>query len=744
MYGLADALVHIHEFAFHDVNIDLMRIGYHHDLRPANILCLARRFVITDFGLSKFTSASQTSKDLVRGGVDAYLSPEAISDVDWTRGEVGRALDIWSLGCIFAELATVTEGFKVKKFQEIRRRERRQGSLTNIDYTFHSSGELRDGVKDWLKNLKGCGEPSCTPKSPQTPALVALIEEMLNPKWRIRIMIKEVVQRLSEISFKTKALAIESLFRSFEKGRDLEQPSRIFMFLDGSRFAAVLEVFEQLSREFPSSFHKKIDQTLTSMVKLQEVLARVQVNQRSLHYSVESTFASTEVQEVYEIIDDIVEQLPEHSRKQIQQNWSRNVANIDEMDVLRTIKAAAVPDRYHAVGIKATMKLMSSAVSSAMKEPREMMLSDAGMVDLDVQVSRSQDPAQQALNALRSTGHYYETREPRAVLIEWRKYDIRWNSAPNDQQLNQLNCMARFLSAKKTPHDSILFPKLVVLDCLAFFHDQHQNRFGFIYALPQENTKQAPSFPRHYSLNQYIKDTSMPRFLDQRKCAPRPYLGKVFQLAKDLASSLHDLHEIGWLYKSISSHNILMFPAAPAEAFNHLSSSVLSGFVQSRPEQTENSVGGPAPTYDLYEHPSYRQLALTKRNDVAIIFRRVYDFYSLGIILLELGLWITSSELYHSLQAYWIKEKSKRKDDNQAEKEDSQEISIVVAFWSKLLDTYVPILGEKMGELYMNAVRFCLDAEKSIGFTEDDAEGRQRCGKEFKINVVDKLAGCSA
>lgn len=63
------------------------------------------------------------------------------------------------------------------------------------------------------------------------------------------------------------------------------------------------------------------------------------------------------------------------------------------MDLLCTIKAAAIPDRYHAISIKAKLKMMSSAVSTAMKQPLEMMLSDAGMVDLDVQVSRPLDLA---------------------------------------------------------------------------------------------------------------------------------------------------------------------------------------------------------------------------------------------------------------------------------------------------------------------------------------------------------------
>lgn len=47
-----------------------------------------------------------------------------------------------------------------------------------------------------------------------------------------------------------------------------------------------------------------------------------------------------------------------------------------------------------------------------------------------------------------------------------------------------------------------------------------------------------PSFPLYYPLHQHIRATSALRYPGQRDCAPRPYLGKVFQ---DLASSLYDL-----------------------------------------------------------------------------------------------------------------------------------------------------------------------------------------------------------
>lgn len=56
--------------------------------------------------------------------------------------------------------------------------------------------------------------------------------------------IKEIVQRPLRISFQAKALVVECLFRLFETGRGLEQQSLIFIFLEWTQCAAVIEVFE--------------------------------------------------------------------------------------------------------------------------------------------------------------------------------------------------------------------------------------------------------------------------------------------------------------------------------------------------------------------------------------------------------------------------------------------------------------------------------------------------------------------
>jgi len=80
-----------------------MRIK-HKDLKPANILIKGGHVIIADFGISKDlideeTTASQLSNEAQ--GTPMYMAPEVLIE-----GRRGRAVDIFSLGCIFLEIST--------------------------------------------------------------------------------------------------------------------------------------------------------------------------------------------------------------------------------------------------------------------------------------------------------------------------------------------------------------------------------------------------------------------------------------------------------------------------------------------------------------------------------------------------------------------------------------------------------------------------------------------------------------
>lgn len=96
MHQLASALSHMHE----------KRI-MHRDLKPANIFVASDgRLILGDLGLGRYLS-SQTMEAYSRVGTPLYMSPEVLKGkgYDWKS-------DVWSLGCVVYELASLRSPFK--------------------------------------------------------------------------------------------------------------------------------------------------------------------------------------------------------------------------------------------------------------------------------------------------------------------------------------------------------------------------------------------------------------------------------------------------------------------------------------------------------------------------------------------------------------------------------------------------------------------------------------------------------
>lgn len=85
----------------------------HRDIKPENILICNDSLKISDFGLSKVVGDSTHTKTFKGGGTALYMPPEA-----WTNAENTIQMDIYSMGIVFYELATLTYPYIINRASE--------------------------------------------------------------------------------------------------------------------------------------------------------------------------------------------------------------------------------------------------------------------------------------------------------------------------------------------------------------------------------------------------------------------------------------------------------------------------------------------------------------------------------------------------------------------------------------------------------------------------------------------------
>ncbi|KAK4650970.1 hypothetical protein QC762_700990 [Podospora pseudocomata] len=136
-------------------------------------------------------------------------------------------------------------------------------------------------------------------------------------------------------------------------------------------------------------------------------------------------------------------------------------------------------------------------------------------------------------------------------------------------------------------------------------------------------------------------------------------LSSVIVLAKQLVRSVSFVHTCDLVHKNIRPDNILLFPTALAALRPlELGQAFLVGFSQFRSINMEtNRLGDTAWYRNLYRHPARQGLCILER------YVMQHDIYSLGVCLLEIGLWrslvwypstssSTSSTYHHSNHAH--------------------------------------------------------------------------------------------
>lgn len=249
------------------------------------------------------------------------------------------------------------------------------------------------------------------------------------------------------------------------------------------------------------------------------------------------------------------------------------------------------------------------------------------------------------------------------------------------------------------------------LSCIGFFHDPAHSSFNLVYSYPPRTSG---SWDRVCSLVELLG-----RNLLKDKTKTIINVEDRMRLAFDLATVVYKFHKVGWLHKNVSSYNVILFMAngkPHATGFlQHsdftlvdLSSPYLIGFSHSRPSSTSEystkMTEKLSSKLRAYHHPKYADI-----DNIYQSYKPEYDYYSLGLILLEIGLWKPLHDLMHPRKGR-------------------------VDAWKHLLSRRVHLSVESMGATYAKAVEVCLD-----GSLDDRGEEVDRI---FQEEVLRRLQDC--
>ncbi|KAI0873146.1 hypothetical protein GGS24DRAFT_464971 [Hypoxylon argillaceum] len=128
------------------------------------------------------------------------------------------------------------------------------------------------------------------------------------------------------------------------------------------------------------------------------------------------------------------------------------------------------------------------------------------------------------------------------------------------------------------------------------------------------------------------RDSRRPETLRHHLLRPIPVsLSTVIRIAKQLVRSIHYVHTCGFVHKNVRPENILIFPSVEDTS---LGQSFLIGFTDFRNANFQTNLYGDSAWHrNLYRHPQRQGAFVLER------YIMQHDIYSLGVCLLEIGLW---------------------------------------------------------------------------------------------------------
>lgn len=193
------------------------------------------------------------------------------------------------------------------------------------------------------------------------------------------------------------------------------------------------------------------------------------------------------------------------------------------------------------------------------------------------------------------------------VIVERKSYEKHDYPQKVERAKERVKNLANLLAVEKSED----FHSLA---CIQWFHDDYHHFFGLVFSIP------APYRP-----------SAMPllKFLELRIRVP---LEQRFKMALCLCHALQKWHSVNWLHKGIRSDNVLIFQHKTSQYWD-FANPFLNGQEYARPDLEISSARYVEDFKDnVYCHPDRQGLPRESHT-------KIHDIYSLGVVLLEIGLW---------------------------------------------------------------------------------------------------------
>lgn len=740
--GLASALSHAHALRLRQDQhgLDFEAVGYHHDLRPANVLVSGETFLLADFGLGNLKSIEMESQTPWKPTTGDYLAPECMDDKNRIQ-HVARPIDTWAFGCLMADVVTyMHKGVRgVREFSDKRLAPGRVPHWEESVF-YDNDGNLKEVAVSWLRDLTGSHRQGYDedPQNSLSAALVALCLKTLVQVPSERPTMDQVCRHLTGLSFRAHFEAVRDKFGEISSARrdSALQRHGLNLWMPETRVSALgraLSIDHAGKEEAQIRFLDTVyDSSIRHLSVMFHTLGQILllVAQPGGACTTSDTefdrgLRATLCDKVNENLSDLWDGLPSHTQTKAEDYWRQDLLRTEsEDDLLEIHKALQSTEQPMIEATRALAWMKKIQLELARAENLEGGEGEAGQ-DKSTWVVPASDVHIRPAPSSDRYPHTIGTFRGSAVLVEWMWYKPSWERLDPSQRSLVMNLRAESLGNSDRRSQG-----LSALKCLGFFEKvapapgSSGGRFGygFVYEIPPRMSS-PPLTLLQLLLAGMQKQQGASQDYDQ------PLLGQKFKLAFALAEFMMEFHTIGWLHGNFNSNNILLQRSEPAgeEGDGDNKAQPLDqpptpmrpfvvGLHKSRPDGSRWETEGPGTDGDPeeYQHPEYRR---TGR------YRQTYDYYGLGVVLLEIGLWrplergLLASDRFRTTGAAEIR--------------------------NELVKLGEKRLGARMGRVYRDVVVCCLSGR---GFDEDkDAAGsstsRTATLGRFIDAVVEPLRG---